>query len=132
MCYLSGSSVAHFACFACRKVFRLRREYETTPRRNSHPCPDCCCQMANMGPYFKTPKRLDRKQWAKVRVLADYGYRYHPPSCCNDDGPGPRPRQLNDVAEFVAPIHDAARELAKYRVRQALRAYRQPGRKRRP
>jgi len=125
MCFMAGSSNRHYACLTCRKVFRRRQDMESrAPRKGEHPCPDCGAPMMNLGPYFKAPKRTDLKQWAKVSLLAESGYfyhPYHPPSCCTWDGPGARPRRLREVPEFLVPEPGPLRELAAYRMRRAMR-----------
>ena len=30
-----------------------------------------------MGAYFEPPRKLNKKRWAVVKVLADYGYKFN-------------------------------------------------------
>jgi len=112
MCFFAGICSAHYVCFDCRKVFRLRQDQQNRELRapSSHFCPQCRTSMTNIGPYFKAPRHNDLRQWTKVRVLAERGVLYHPPSCCTWDGPGPRPRLLREVPEFLAPGRKSVQE----------------------
>ena len=38
--------------------------------------------MVDMGMHFKPPKRRNRKQWAKVRLLLLNGYHFQGCPCC--------------------------------------------------
>ena len=60
------------ACFACRKSFRRVADLRQAPR----PCPDCGAPTVVMNRKFKAPPTDDLKQWAKVRFLADHGFRF--------------------------------------------------------
>jgi hypothetical protein len=51
-----------------------------------------------MGLDFKAPPMDDAKQWLKVRILADRGFRY---TSCGCGGPGLRPAELRDVEAFL-------------------------------
>jgi len=33
--------------------------------------------MIDMGAYFEPPRKLSKKRWAVMKVLADYGYRFN-------------------------------------------------------
>lgn len=33
--------------------------------------------MIDMGAYFEPPRRLSKKRWEVMKVLADYGYTFH-------------------------------------------------------
>lgn len=33
--------------------------------------------MIDMGAYFEPPRRLSKKRWEVMKVLADYGYRFN-------------------------------------------------------
>jgi len=61
----------HWACFDCRKSFA--KEENATPRK----CPECAKPMTDMGAYFEPPRKLNKKHWAVMKVLADYGYRFN-------------------------------------------------------
>ena len=67
-------SFTHWACFDCRKSFA-----KTPVIRNGEPrkCPECAKPMIDMGAYFAPPRKLSKKRWAVMKVLADYGYRFN-------------------------------------------------------
>jgi hypothetical protein len=60
----------HWACFDCRKSFA--KEASETPRK----CPECAKLMTDMGAYFEPPRKLNRKRWAVMKVLAGNGYKF--------------------------------------------------------
>ncbi|HEY0428552.1 MAG TPA: hypothetical protein VGC76_12295 [Pyrinomonadaceae bacterium] len=60
----------HWACFDCRKSFA--KDESATARK----CPECARLMIDMGAFFEPPRKLNRKRWAVMRVLADYGYKF--------------------------------------------------------
>ncbi len=61
----------HWACFDCRKSFA--KEENATPRK----CPECAKLMTDMGAYFEPPRKLNKKRWAVMKVLADAGYKFN-------------------------------------------------------
>jgi hypothetical protein len=61
----------HWACFECRKSFA--KETSESPRK----CPECTGEMIDMGAFFEPPRKLNKKRWEVMRVLADYGYRFN-------------------------------------------------------
>ena len=61
----------HWACFDCRKSFA--KEASESPRK----CPECAEAMIDMGAYFEPPRRLSKKRWEVMKVLADNGYRFN-------------------------------------------------------
>jgi len=61
----------HWACFDCRKSFA--KDQSDTARK----CPECAKPMIDMGAYFEPPRKLNRKRWAVMKVLADSGYRFN-------------------------------------------------------
>jgi transposase-like protein len=61
----------HWACFDCRKSFA--KDASAAPRK----CPECARAMIDMGAYFEPPRRLNRKRWEVMKVLADYGYKFN-------------------------------------------------------
>ena len=65
------SLYTHWACFDCRKSFA--KDGSETPRK----CPECAEPMIDMGAYFEPPRRLSKKRWEMMKVLADYGYRFN-------------------------------------------------------
>ena len=96
----------HFACFDCRKVFRVRPPAEwvdpAVRAGEFHPlvrCPDCRRPMINMGLDFKAPRKRDVKQWKKVEALHAAGISFH---TCGCGGPGDMPGTLREVPAFLA------------------------------
>ncbi len=61
----------HWACFDCHKSFA--KEESESPRK----CPECAKPMIDMGAYFEPPRRLNKKRWEVMKVLADYDYRFN-------------------------------------------------------
>ncbi|MBA2494928.1 MAG: hypothetical protein H0V31_09575 [Acidobacteria bacterium] len=61
----------HWACFDCRKSFA--KDESDVPRK----CPECAKAMTDMGAYFEPPRRLNKKRWEVMKVLADYGYWFN-------------------------------------------------------
>ena len=61
----------HWACFDCRKSFA--KEMSEMPRK----CPECAEPMIDMGAYFEPPRKLNKKRWEVMKVLADSGYKFN-------------------------------------------------------
>jgi transposase-like protein len=61
----------HWACFECRKSFA--KDESATARK----CPECAKPMIDMGAYFAPPRKLNKKRWEVMRVLADNGYKFN-------------------------------------------------------
>jgi hypothetical protein len=61
----------HWACFDCRKSFA--KDASETPRK----CPECAKPMIDMGAYFEPPRKLNKKRWEVMEILADYGYKFN-------------------------------------------------------
>ncbi len=61
----------HWACFDCRKSFA--KDESDAPRK----CPECAKLMIDMGAYFEPPRKLNKKRWEVMKVLADYGYKFN-------------------------------------------------------
>lgn len=118
MCrYAQYTYKEHYACFACRKMFRQPMRHEMArpiarEEKRVSPCPQCGQAMTNLGKDFKAPRQTDVKQWQKVQELYANGYSFGSCGCC---GPGPRPATLQDVKPFLAE----QKRLNKERVRQA-------------
>lgn len=94
-----------FACFACRKMFRQNDESRMSqkPRLDESGiriavCPQCGARMQNLGLDFKTPPQNDVEQWKKVEKLFEAGVTF---GSCGCSGPGPRPRKLKEVDDFL-------------------------------
>ncbi|MBI2575610.1 hypothetical protein HYV84_00200 [Candidatus Woesearchaeota archaeon] len=102
-----------FACFKCRKSFKLDTE---TDYNTLHPfgrpnsgsseksgeiiaiCPECGDRMNYMGHDFKAPKLSEIKQWKKVEILYKSGFGF---DSCGCRGPGERPGKLWQVNDFL-------------------------------
>ena len=95
----------HYACFSCRKAFRKNAEMLPGPPT----CPQCGRPMKGMGLDFKAPRRRNRSQWRKAKLLAQYNILYH---SCGCGGPGHRPAYLREVPSFLAELHKPARRNA--------------------
>jgi ankyrin repeat protein len=61
----------HWACFDCRKSFS--KDESAMPRK----CPECAKEMIDMGAYFEPPRKLNRKRWEVMKVLAEHGYKFN-------------------------------------------------------
>lgn len=61
----------HWACFDCRKSFS--KDASASPRK----CPECAKPMIDMGAYFEAPRKLSKKRWEVMKILADYGYKFN-------------------------------------------------------
>ncbi len=68
---MRNSSYTHWTCFDCRKSFS--KDKSDAPRK----CPECAKPMTDMGAYFEPPRKLNKKRWAVMKVLADYGYKFN-------------------------------------------------------
>ncbi len=40
-------------------------------------CPECAKPMIDMGAYFEPPRKLNKKRWEVMKVLADYDYKFN-------------------------------------------------------
>lgn len=63
----------HWACFDCRKSFAKPPVIKDSELRK---CPECAKFMTDMGAYFEPPRKLSKKRWEVMKVLADYGYKF--------------------------------------------------------
>ena len=61
----------HWACFDCRKSFS--KDESAVPRK----CPECAQAMTEMGAFFEPPRKLNKKRWEIMKILADHGYRFN-------------------------------------------------------
>ena len=70
----------HYACFSCRKMFNkppwTRRHDRKGASVNVVSCPQCGASLHNMGREFKPPRRSAIRQWRKVEMLFQRGYRW--------------------------------------------------------
>jgi hypothetical protein len=83
-----------YVCTDCRVSFK-RPEHRRTPTwvefpdKNDWPCPNCNKLMVNVGRDYRVPKRGNKNQWKKLKVLVAKGWLFH---SCGCGGPGYRPR----------------------------------------
>ena len=68
------SLFTHWACFDCRKSFAKE---PVNADEKARICPDCRKEMIDMGKYFAAPRRLSKKRWEVMKILADNGYKFH-------------------------------------------------------
>lgn len=66
---------SRWACFACRTAFVRWRTAADEARMAI--CPTCKVPARDMGYLFTPPPRRDQRAWARMRVLADHGIRFH-------------------------------------------------------
>lgn len=66
-------SFTHWACFECRKSFAKPPVVKDGEPRK---CPECAKSMIDMGAYFEPPRKLSKKRWEVMKVLADNGYKF--------------------------------------------------------
>ena len=59
-----------------------------------------------MGLDFRAPKHSDIKQWKKAEILYRNGITFH---SCGCDGPGYRPKRLDEVERFLAASEEVNR-----------------------
>ena len=95
MCrYAFHSYRQHFACFACRKMYKktppeLARRQLVRERKQYDDalsvCPQCTGRMAQMGLDFKAPPQGDVKAWRIVEHLHARGFNFE---SCGCGGPG--------------------------------------------
>ncbi len=99
-CHFGYGSVyhKHYACFGCRKMFNLNG-------KRNHVCPECKLPMHYMGWDFKPPRKNDKKQWDKVRMLYLKGVRWES-SLCGCFGPGHNFRTLREAREYQPPTSE--------------------------
>jgi hypothetical protein len=69
-----------YVCFDCRKVWRRWPEAGVLAERDGpsdERCADCGRSVVWIGKRFKAPRRANRQQWSKVRLLYSRGARFH-------------------------------------------------------
>ena len=68
-----------FVCFNCRKSFKIVwsgfSPGKNSPKISGHRCPQCVAQLVYAGRYFKAPPKNALKQWRKVALLFQHGWR---------------------------------------------------------
>jgi hypothetical protein len=63
-----SNAMQHYACFACRKAFKVRGTYNSTTA--PAPCPECKGPMTAMGVLFRAPRQRAVKAWRRLEELA--------------------------------------------------------------
>lgn len=66
-------SFTHWACFGCQKSFAKESVAENERARK---CPECAELMIDMGAYFEPPRKLNKRRWKAMKVLAENGYKF--------------------------------------------------------
>ena len=104
----------HYACFACRKMYRRRLKQDVDPAGPDRApcCPQCRGPVADMGLDFAPPPSGDVKAWRVLEELYEVGETFH---SCGCGGIGWRPRRPSERREFFEGL------LTNYR--QTLRAW---------
>ena len=91
-----------FACFQCCKSFKREIDYHSDKWLKELKCPECGGPSYNFGRHFKAPKKLDKKQWQKVRLLFDNGFQFQKIYDQENNGIQiPYPETLEQAKEFV-------------------------------
>ena len=65
-----------YVCFDCRKVFKKSIDIWKTEEKQQA-CPQCGERMFRAGIAFKAPKKEDKKQWDKVKLLITNGFVFY-------------------------------------------------------
>ncbi len=111
----------HYVCFVCCKMFNQvsqwhwHRGWLKSPKKG-YPCPECGAAMTNAGLNFKPPRRNNIKQWRKVELLLQRGYKWDCEYVRRDVPPGYRwpdgaiPREYNMERVFNDPRARTLRE----------------------
>jgi len=99
----------HFACFACRKVFRHsqwfsknlgpweRREHYKVEREFR--CPECKQPLYDFGMDFKAPRREDVAAWRILERMAGLGFRFQ--GCGCDAGGLVPPKTMDEFPRWL-------------------------------
>jgi len=105
-----------YACFSCRKVYKqpeLRRvnghfipSVQTRASKkkieeinqNRFNCPQCGKPMEIMGRNFKAPRKENKREWNKVEILLQNGFRFFSSGC---EGRGTYPKTLGELKDFL-------------------------------
>ena len=59
-----------YVCLDCQKAFR----YQQSDQQKI--CPQCKADLIMLSRKFKTPKKNDHKEWAKIKYLIEHGFRF--------------------------------------------------------
>lgn len=105
-----------FACFNCRKSFKVEWN-DFSPGKNDpkvlgQRCPECAGQLVYAGRYFKAPPKNALKQWRKVALLFQRGWRA--------DSLSGGPKTLCEVPAFLQPIEARDAEICRQTKRREI------------
>ena len=86
----------HYACLTCRIAFK-KPSVDLLGKIDEacFPCPECQRPMQYMGRSFKAPRRNATRQWKKVSLLIQHGFRFE--TYANNA----LPKTLRDLEEFL-------------------------------
>jgi len=94
MCrYSEHSYKTHYACLNC--FYTTKLQYR--PWNNNPKCTTCGNEMRHMGRDFHAPRRANKRQWTKIKLLASINMIY---DSCGCYGPGKRPKTLREAKEY--------------------------------
>jgi len=92
------SDLMPYACLECRRSFKRPRVFAAPKYR---PCPACGRPAIGLHPNFKAPRVSNVKQWAKVRLLVEAGFRFYPVWDIEKEKRIPYPRTLRDAGLWI-------------------------------
>lgn len=92
------SDLMPYACLDCRKSFKRPRVFAPPEYR---PCPVCGKPAIGLHPHFKAPRASNLKQWAKVRLLVEAGFRFRPIWDAAKEKAIPYPETLRDAGPWI-------------------------------
>lgn len=89
-----------YACFNCRISLKEDLMYfgDTETQESSVRCPNCGQGMKPMGHDFQAPRKQNKAQWRKVRLLYEAGITFN---SCGCQGPGYRPKTLSEAKNTI-------------------------------
>src|SRR5438309_5752690 len=92
----SLNTLGPYVCCDCRRKFkRPLSDGQLSPGiHETRPCPRCGKPAVLVGRKFKAPRASDKKQWEKVRLLLEHGFRFGSISV-------PYPASLSEAREWV-------------------------------
>ncbi|NYZ69575.1 hypothetical protein H0A36_26525 [Endozoicomonas sp. SM1973] len=100
------SNLVPYTCFGCRSTYKRPFEKGVFYRK----CPTCGGAALCMDIRFRPPKKLDDKQWKKVKYLVDHGFNFQ--KVYHKEGPiwhrERYPQNLEQAKEFVIKFKDQA------------------------
>jgi hypothetical protein len=86
------------ACFNCRKSFKRNLQRDKEGNTIQPKCPDCGKETKMMGRKFKSPTKSDDKQWKKIEILIQAGFRV---GAHGVPELGRYPDKLDQVPDFI-------------------------------